>query len=82
MMWKDGLLIKLKLMGIRGRLFNWIKDFMIGRTIQVRVGNETSNQCVVENGTPQGRVISPFIFSIIINVFCIIFSQIQPDIGR
>jgi len=26
-LWKDRLLIKIHLMGIRGKLFNWVKDF-------------------------------------------------------
>lgn len=52
---------------------------MIGRQIQVRVGKELSQQCDVENGTPQGSVISPIIFSIMIND---VFSQVQPDIAR
>lgn len=79
MMWKEGLLIKLKKMGVGGRIFNWIKDFMGGMEIQVRIGRKMSRQYVVKNGTPQGIVISRLIFSIIIND---IFSEINPDIGR
>ncbi len=29
MVWKEGLLIKLAKLGIKGRTFNWIKDFFI-----------------------------------------------------
>lgn len=58
MMWKEGLLIKLKLMNIEGRMFNWIKDLMADRNI----GNKLSNRFEIENGTPQGSVISPLIF--------------------
>ncbi len=29
MMWKEGLLIKLHLMGVGGRVFNWIKNFFV-----------------------------------------------------
>lgn len=38
MLWKEGLLIKLKNMGIRGRIYNWVLDFLFERKIQVRVG--------------------------------------------
>lgn len=38
MMWKEGLLIKLDIMGVEGRTYNWIKDFLFGRSIQVKVG--------------------------------------------
>jgi hypothetical protein len=30
MMWKEGLLIKLAIMGVGGRMYNWIKDFLFG----------------------------------------------------
>lgn len=33
MLWKEGLLIKLKCMGIGGKLYNWIMDFLLERTI-------------------------------------------------
>ncbi len=29
-------------LGIRGIMFNWIKDFLIKRTIQVKVGSVSS----------------------------------------
>lgn len=79
MMWKEGLLIKLYKMGISGRVFNWIKDFLFGRKIQVRIGSDLSNQYTVGNGTPQGSVISPLLFIIMIND---VFSKILVDIGR
>lgn len=66
-------------MGVRGKAYNWIKDFLFGRKIQVRVGSEFSSQYVVENGTPQGSVIRPLLFSITINY---VFSKIPEDIGR
>lgn len=78
MMWRERLLIKLKNLGVGGRIFNWIKDFMNGQKIQERIGRE-SRQYVVENGTPQGSVISLLLFSVMIND---IFSDVKPDIGR
>ena len=67
MMWKEGLLIKLHLMGVGGKVFNWIKDFLFNRKLQVRIGAELSGNYVVGNGTPQGSVISPVLFIIMIN---------------
>ena len=61
------MLIKLEIMGVGGRTYNWIKDFLFGRSIQVRV----------DNGTPQGIVISPLLFSIMIND---VYSQVEMDI--
>ena len=66
-LWKEGLLIKLYDLGVRGRMFNWISDFLRARTIQVRVGGVCSKTVGIENGTPQGSIISPVIFNIMIN---------------
>lgn len=56
MLWEERLLIKLHLMGMGGKMFNWVMDFLNGRPIQVKVGAEVSSQCIVENGMPQGSV--------------------------
>jgi len=62
-LWKEGLMIKIFDLGVRGRMFNWIKDFLMKRTIQVKVGNVSSKTVGIENGTPQGSVISPVLFN-------------------
>lgn len=67
MLWKEGLLIKLYDAGIRGRMFNWIKCFLSERSIQVRVGGCIGGSLSVDNGTPQGSVITPVLFNIMIN---------------
>ncbi len=79
MMWREGLLIKLHLMGVGGKMFNWIMDFLDGRIIQVKTGQVVSKQYNVENGTPQGSVISPILFSIMIND---IYLELPVDMGR
>ncbi|XP_035985721.1 uncharacterized protein LOC118559100 [Fundulus heteroclitus] len=66
-MWREGLLIKLENMGIGGRMYNWIASFFAERKIRVKVGDEYSRDFKVENGTPQGSVISPLLFNIMIN---------------
>lgn len=67
LVWSNGLLIKLKNLGINGNMFNFIKDFLTDRKIQVRIGNKLSKEHNLENGTPQGSVISPILFLIMIN---------------
>ena len=42
MMWKEGLLIKFDIMAVGGRMYNCMKDFLFGRSIQVRVGKSLS----------------------------------------
>ena len=67
MVWREGLLIKLRQMGIKGRMFQWVKDFLSGRRIMVKINEELSSEYMVENGTPQGSIISPILFLIMIN---------------
>ena len=62
MVWRKGLLIKLKEFGINGRMFDWIVDFTTDRTFQVRVGDTLSAIYTLENGTNQGSMISPELF--------------------
>uniref|UniRef100_A0A8C2KZI6 Uncharacterized protein n=1 Tax=Cyprinus carpio TaxID=7962 RepID=A0A8C2KZI6_CYPCA len=76
--WKEGLMIKLYDAGVRGRMLNWIKDFLKERTIQVRVDGSMSSKENVENGTPQGSVISPVLFNVMIND---IFSKLNRGFG-
>ena len=67
MMWRSGLLIKLKNLGITGNIFSFIKNFLTDRSIQVKVGNTLSEKYTLDNGTAQGSIISPLLFLIMIN---------------
>lgn len=79
MLWKEGLLIKLERLGIKGKMYNWIMNFLFKRTIQVRVGCAYSDIYHIENGTPQGSVSSPILFNLMIKD---IFSQVETGIGK
>lgn len=67
MLWKDGLLSKLSKYDIKGNMYKWIENFLTDRTFQVRVSNVLSDRFKLENGTPQGSVVSPILFLIMIN---------------
>ena len=54
-------------LGLRGNILQFTADFLANRSIQVRVGTALSNSYQLQNGTPQGSVISPFLFIIMIN---------------
>lgn len=47
MLWREGLMIKLEEMGVGGRMFNWINDFLKQRVIRVRVGDSISSQGII-----------------------------------
>ena len=58
------LLHKLHQVGIRGKIYAWIQAFLTNRTQQVRVGQHLSNIVRVESGIPQGSVLGPLFFII------------------
>ena len=77
MMWTEGLLIKLNKIGVRGRMYRWISAFLSERTLRVRIDGELSESFRAENGTPQGSIVSPLFFAIMIDQ---IFKDLQePD---
>lgn len=62
------MLIKLYHMGVKGKIFRWIRNFLTGRKIAVRVGKNPSGILEVDNGTPRGSIISPILLSVIIYI--------------
>ena len=54
------LLMKLKNLGIAGKLGAWLGAFMMGRQQSVQVGDATSTWSEVVSGIPQGSVIGPY----------------------
>ena len=61
------LLVKLYAYGIRGKLLQWIREFLTNRKQKVSVNNNSSNFVPVTSGIPQGSVLRPILFLIYVN---------------
>lgn len=60
--WRHGILRTLKSWRIRGRMMNLLRSFLSERSFQVCVGGQLSQSHKLENGVPQGSVLSVTLF--------------------
>ena len=61
------LIDKLRGLGIRGNVLQWITEFLCGRTMRVCVKGSVSQPKDVLSGVPQGSILGPILFLIYIN---------------
>ena len=59
--------LKLQGLGISGNLLMWIASFLLGRRQIVTVDGQDSTEVSVRSGVPQGSVLGPLIFLILIS---------------
>jgi len=64
---KTVLLSKLLALGINGEMLRFIQSLLSCRTFQAGVGSSLSCIKEPENGTPQGSIRGPLLFSVMIN---------------
>ena len=65
---KTIILERLTEFGIKGKMLNWIKGYLSNRQAKVYYGGHLTDRTVeMELGTPQGGVLSPFLFNILMD---------------
>ena len=62
------ILCQLAQMGVKGRLLAWIRDYLTDRRGYVHFQEVNSTTREFELGTPQGGVLSPTLFNVLMNV--------------
>jgi hypothetical protein len=67
--WTNGLLYKLGKLGIQGNCLGWIANFIRNRSICIRLGSHHSDFKPISNCVPQGAVISPILFNLMLYDF-------------
>ena len=82
LMWRKGVLQKLVQFGIEGNMLLWIQDFLTGRKIQVKLGTVLSDLRDCLNGSPQGAVLSPILFNLIINTLYEALESLPIDLSQ
>ena len=65
--WHEGLVFKLKQIGISGNLLNISEDFLRNRKQRVVLNGQTSNWKNIHAGVPQRSILGPLLFLIYVN---------------
>lgn len=65
--WQQGLLYKIAQLGINGNMLRWLRSYLTDRTQSVVVHGYTSACHRIQAGVPQGGVLSPLLFNVMMS---------------
>ena len=65
--WHHRLLLKLKQIGFSGNILAFVKNFLSNRKITTKVGNSYSSLHSTNMGIPQGSILSPILFNLLLH---------------
>ena len=65
--WHEGLIYKIKSMGVSGQLLNLLENYLTNRHQRVLLNGQNSAWAPVLAGVPQGSILAPLLFLIYIN---------------
>ena len=65
--WHEGLLFRLRQLGIDGSFPKWIESYLTGRNQQVLIRGKISGRLPLEFGVPQGSLLGPLLFLVSVN---------------
>lgn len=76
--WHRGLLFKLRQNGIKGKLLDWISDYLSSRKQRVFINSASSFISIITAGVPQGSVLGTLFFLVFVDdISCNLLSLIR-----
>ena len=65
--WHTGLIHKMKMMGITGKILLWLTDYLHNRLQRVVINGSHSTWVEITAGVPQGSILGPLLFLVYVN---------------